>query len=681
MHKAVLAVFVIGGVAASAQAQTSAATATSQTDRGSAYYYYALAHMYAEMAGAYGNRGEYVSKAIENYKLAIKADPKTPLLSEELSELYIQAGRLREAETDAQEALKQNSKDLNALRLLARIYTRQIGDSQQNRIDEGMLHKAIEEYQTITRIDPKDADSWLMLGRLQKVAQNSVEAQNAYKKVLELEPDNEDGLTGLAMVYADLGDNKSAADLLKKLADKNPSPRSLRALAAAYEQMRQFPLAADALKRVLEMNPPDAGDVRRALAQDQMFAEQFPAALETYQDIVTEEPNDAQSYLRMSQIYLQMKDFTKAREVSDKARAIEPDNIEIRYSLVSILQAEGKTPEAIQLLTDILASTVKRTYSQAEKGVRVELLQRLASLYSSGDQTAEAVEALRQIPELDPEMAPRVSAEVIDAYRLGKDFTKAEQEADSAVKKWPMDHDVRLTRATLLAEMGKTDAAVSDVKKLFDGKNDRETYMSLAEIYEKGKKFDDMAKALDAAEKLSESKQDKVSVWFLRGAMFERMKKIEPAEVQFRKILEVDPNNAATLNYLGYMLADRGLRLPEALQYITKALDQEPNNGAYLDSLGWAYFKMGKLDEAEEAMRRAGERTPRDPSILDHFGDVLLRQSKLKEAIVEWQTSLKEWELSSPSELEPAEMAKVKNKLENAKVRLAKEGAPNSNKQ
>ncbi len=221
----------------------------------------------------------------------------------------------------------------------------------------------------------------------------------------------------------------------------------------------------------------------------------------------------------------------------------------------------------------------------------------------------------------------------------------------------------------------------ADVKKLIDGKNDRETYKALAEIYEKGKRFDDMAKALDAMEKLSDKKQDKEDVWFLRGAMFERMKKVDPAEAQFRKILDIDPNNAPALNYLGYMLADRNLRLPEAVQYIIKALDQEPNNGAYLDSLGWAYFKMGKLDEAEENMRRAVERTPRDPSILDHFGDVLLRQSKLKEAIVEWQASLKEWELSSPAELEPAEMAKVKNKLESAKVRLAKEGAPNSNKQ
>src|SRR5262249_43353400 len=159
-------------------------------DRATAYYHYSLAHMYAEMAAASGGRnGELVSKAIENYKAAIKADPKTPMLSEELSEIYIETGRLREAENDANEALKQNPNDINAIRLLARIYTRQIGDSQQgSRVDEAMLRKAIEQYQRITRLDPKDVDSWLMLGRLQKAAQNSVDAKDAYNKVLEIEP-------------------------------------------------------------------------------------------------------------------------------------------------------------------------------------------------------------------------------------------------------------------------------------------------------------------------------------------------------------------------------------------------------------------------------------------------------------------------------------------------------------
>ena len=182
-------------------------------------------------------------------------------------------------------------------------------------------------------------------------------------------------------------------------------------------------------------------------------------------------------------------------------------------------------------------------------------------------------------------------------------------------------------------------------------------------------------KALDQMEKLSQTDDEKMDVWFMRGAMFEKMKKIDQAEAEFRKILQVKPDFAGALNYLGYMLADRGVRLNEALQMITKAVEQEPANGAYLDSLGWVYYKMGRLPEAEENIRKALETTPRDATVHDHLGDVLMRESKVREAVAQWEISVKEWNASSPADLEPAEVAKVKNKLDGAKVRLAKEVA------
>src|SRR5579871_5761021 len=132
--------------------------------KAAAYYHYSLGHLYAELAGAYGNRGDYFAKAVDNYKLALKDDPSASFISEELSDLYIQSGRLRDAVTEAEETLKQKPDDLNARRILARIYTRLIGDAQQNRIDENMVKKAIEQYQKITEKDPKDAESWLMQG-------------------------------------------------------------------------------------------------------------------------------------------------------------------------------------------------------------------------------------------------------------------------------------------------------------------------------------------------------------------------------------------------------------------------------------------------------------------------------------------------------------------------------------
>ncbi|HML15980.1 MAG TPA: tetratricopeptide repeat protein [Bryobacteraceae bacterium] len=662
------------GLTAWAQAPA-APGAANQVDKASAYYHYTLAHMYAELASAYGNRNDYLNKAIENYKEAIKADPTTPLLAEELSELYIGSGRLREAQSDAEDALRKNPNDIAAHRLLAHIFTQQIGDRQQNRVDQGMLQKAIEEYQKLTALAPDDVDSWLMLGRLQKVAQNSVESENAFKKALAIDPENEDALTGLAQVYLDLGDNTSASALIKKLADKSPSQRSLRALANAYEQMKEYALAADALNRAVEMNPPDASDLKHELAQDQVFAKQYDAALKTYQELVEDEPSDAQALLRMSQIYREQRDFAKAREMSDKAKAIEPDNIEIRYNEVGILEAEGKVSDAITSLNDLLISTQKRAYNQEEKSTRLALLEKLANLYTTLDQTQPAVDTLRQMADLDSSLAPRLTARIISTYEAGKDFPKAEQEAEAAVKKWPDDRTIHLTHARLLADMGKVDPAAAEVKKLLGGKDDRETYLALAEVYDKGKKFDEMVKSLDAAEKLSQTNDEKKDVWFMRGAMYEKQKKEEQSEAEFRKILELDPDNAATLNYLGFMLADRNMKLNEALEMITKAVNQEPNNGAYLDSLGWVYFRLGRLPEAEDNIRKALVFTPRDATVRDHLGDVLMKESKVRDAVAQWEVSLKEWSATSPADQEPADIAKVKSKLDTAKVRLAKENA------
>src|SRR6202050_2846953 len=112
-----------------------AGQSAAQADKAAAYYDYSLGHLYSELAAAYGNRGEYFSKAADAYRAALKADPSATFIAEELSDLYIQSGRLREAVLDAEEALKQNPNDLNSRRLLARIYTHLIGDSQNNQID------------------------------------------------------------------------------------------------------------------------------------------------------------------------------------------------------------------------------------------------------------------------------------------------------------------------------------------------------------------------------------------------------------------------------------------------------------------------------------------------------------------------------------------------------------------
>jgi tetratricopeptide (TPR) repeat protein len=105
-----------------------------------------------------------------------------------------------------------------------------VGDSRQGKVNEQMIGRAIEQYKKLSELVPKETETWLTLGRLYKLAQNSVESEAAYKKVLELEPDHEEALIGLAMVYSDLGDQPRASEMLSRVVARNPSVRTLTAL-------------------------------------------------------------------------------------------------------------------------------------------------------------------------------------------------------------------------------------------------------------------------------------------------------------------------------------------------------------------------------------------------------------------------------------------------------------------
>ena len=640
-----------------------------------AYYHFSLGHLYEELASAYGNRTEYVNKAIDNYRLAMKDDPTASFLVEDIAELYRVSGRIREAVEEAQEALKTNPDDLNARRVLARIYTQQIGDAQTNHVDENMARKAVEQYKLISDKDPKDIDSLVMLGRLQKLLENSVDAEAAFKKVLVVEPENEDAMTGLAGIYTDRGDSKQASDLLERLAKKDPSPRSLTALAGSYEQMKEYGLAADTLKKAVEADPARV-ELKQALAQDLALSNREPEALKIYQELADANPQEAQYYLRMSQIYRSQNDLNMARQMNEKAKKLAPEDYDVRYNEVSLLEAEGKIPEAIAELKTILEGTTKKTYNAGERQYRSTLLEKLGLLYRSSEQYDLAADAFRQIAALDPDVASRAEAQIIQTYMSAKEFQKAQAEAEAATKKYPNDRYVRAAKADLLANQGKIDEAVAELKKSIDGKNDREVDLSIAEVYEKARNYTEMSKWLDQAEKLTQEKDDRVTLLFMRGAMYEREKKFDLAEKQFRQVLTMDASNASALNYLGYMLADQETRLPEAQDLIKKALNLEPNNGAFLDSLGWVYYKQNRLDEAVQQLTRSLQLISSDPTIHDHLGDVYFKQSKIKEAIDQWQLSLKEWNTSAPADVEPDEVAKVQKKLDSARVRLARTQAP-----
>ena len=677
---------VFTGVAALAQNQPprsedSASTPASTSpkakvpDRAAAYYHFSLAHMYEEQVATYG-RSELANKAIEEYRAAIDADPTSEYLTSGLAELYAKTGRIRDAVVEAQDIIKRDPNNLEARRLLGRIYLRSLGDMQSGNGSQSVLKLAIEQYEQILRIQPDSVDDHLLLGRLYRLNNDLQKAENEFKTAVRLQPTSEEAVTTLAYLYNELGDTTRAAQVLASVPDAGRSAKLYSALGYTYEQQKQYKQAIEAYRHAIELDR-DNLDAIRGLAQNLLNDGQTDAALEQYKVIADSNPEDAQTYLRIAEIYRKQGKFDLALDNLKKAESMVQDSVEVPYNMAAVYQAQGRYDEAIQVMKDLLQKTEKaeNAYSQGEKSNRAVFLERLGTIYRDAGNNQAAVDIFRQMIALGgDDNLERGYQELIDTWREAKDWPKATEAAKEAVQKVPKSRDLKMVYAAQQADLGDADHALKEVRAMLNGTpDDRSVYITLAQMNTRLKRFSDAEQALDKAEQLSTKTDDKEYVWFLRGSTYERQKRYPEAEQQFRKVLASDPQYAQALNYLGYMLADQHMKLEEALTLVKRAVELDPANGAYLDSLGWAYFRLGKYDLAEENLVKASQKINTDPTVHEHLGDLYQKTGRLKQAATHWERALNEWNRTIVAEVDQDSMAHVQKELDAAKIRLAKE--------
>ncbi|HET9308001.1 MAG TPA: tetratricopeptide repeat protein [Candidatus Sulfotelmatobacter sp.] len=654
-----------------------------KVDKAAAYYHYTLAHMYEEMVTAYG-RSDLAVKATEEYRLAIEADPSSEFLTSSLAELYVKTGRIADAVKEAQDIIKRDPKNLEAHKLLGRIYLRSLGDMPGGSGSDNILKLAIDQYEQIVKLDPDSVDDHLLLGRLYRLNNDLSKAEAELKTAIKIDPTSEEAVTTLAMLYTDEGDTSHALKVLSSIPDSARSAKLYSALGAAYEQRKDYKSAIDAYQHAIVLDR-DNLDAIRGLAENLLNSGQLEKALEQYKVIADSNPEDAQTYVRMAEIYRRQGKYDLALENLKRADTLVPDTMDVPYSMAAVYQAQGRYDEAIKLLQDLLKKTEKSETgtSQADRNNRSIFIERLGMIYREQENYTAAVDTFRKMLTLGDENARQGYQEIIDTYREAKQWPQATAAAKEAVQKMPGDRDLRMVLDSQLADMGQQDQAIADVRSMLKGgAEDRDIYVRLGIIYTRAKRWNDALEALAKAEQLSTKNDDKAYVYFLRGDLYQRQKMFDLAETQFQKVLSMtppsDPQAAATLNYLGYMNADRGVKLDESLNYIKQALAFEPNNPAYLDSLGWAYFKLGKYDLAEDNLNKAASHMGSDPTVQEHLGDLYQKTGRLKLAAAHWDRAVQEWSKTVPAEQDGDAFAKVQQKLDAAKVKLAKE---DSNKQ
>jgi tetratricopeptide (TPR) repeat protein len=650
-------------------------TGSRKTDRASAYYHFMVAHMYEEQVALYG-RSDLANKAIEEYRLAIEEDPTSGYLTSGLAELYARTGRIRDAVLEAQDILKKDPNNLEAHKLLGRIYLRSLGDIQSGNGSQNVLKLAIEQYEEIIKLDADSVEDHLLLGRLYRLNNDLQKAENEFKTAVKLSPDSEEAVTTLAYLYNEEGDTTRAAQTLSSIPDSGRSAKLYSALGYTYEQKKQYKSAIEAYRKAISLDK-DNLDAIRGLAENLMNDGQTDAALEQYKVIAEANPEDAQTYLRIAEIYRKTGKYDQALDSLKKAQGMLEDSVEVPYNIAAVYQAQGRYDEAIEVLVGLVKKTEKpdgATYTQAEKNNRSVFLERLGTVYRDNNNSQAAIDTFRKMLVMGDDNAERGYQQIIDTYREAKQWQQATDAAREAVQKLPKDRDMKMVYASQLADLGQADTAVAQVKALLKGTpDDRQVYINLAQMYARLKRWTDADEALTKADGLSNKPEDKEYINFLRASNLERQKKYDLAEELFRRVLANDPQNAVTLNYLGYMLADRNMKLDEALTLIKKAIELEPASGAYLDSLGWAYFRMGKYDLAEESLLKASQKIGTDPTVQDHLGDLYQKTGRLKLAAAHWERALNEWNKTVAAEVDNDDVAKVQKKLESAKVKLAKD--------
>jgi tetratricopeptide (TPR) repeat protein len=665
-----------------AQASPASHTADSPTpDRASSYYHYGLAHLYEDMAVNAG-RSDYATQAVEEYKLALDADPDSLILQDGLADLYFKIGRIREAVTAAQEQVNKHPDDVEAHTLLGKVYLRSLGDMQSAQSGQ-MLQLAIAEYEKLAQLKPNDVEIRLLLGQLYGLNHDSAKAESQFKAAQKIDANSEEVVLNMARLYSEQGDFKRAAETLSSVPVDDRTARIEFALAASYDQLKKPKDAVAAYRRALDLEP-DNLDAERGLANALLADGQLDEAFKVLSDIVAAEPQDAQSQIHIAEIQRRQGHYDEALATLKKAKPLVQDSLELSYNEALIYDSLGRYDDAVGVLTTLVAGSAHPDgkYSDAEKANRAIFMDRLGIVYREQNKTAESVATYKQMIDLGGEYTKNGYQGEIDSYRDAHQWKEATAVAAEAAKAMPKDHGVQLMYAGQLADIGEVDKGIALAKAQLSStapiagapgaSEDREAHLALAQIYTRLKRFAEANAELNSAEALCTKQDEKLYLYFLRGALADRQKQYDEAEIQFRKALAIDPQNATILNYLGYMLADRGVRLPEALTMIRKAVELDPQNYAYLDSLGWAYYKSGQYALAEENIRKANERNNGDPTIHDHLGEVYEKTGKLKLAVAQWERSMTEYAHSLAADADPDDVAKVQHKLENARVKLSK---------
>jgi len=470
---------------------------------------------------------------------------------------------------------------------------------------QGNYNVAIEQYLEYINLKPYSLIGYLLLESL-------YEEQGKYKEAIEVLENLE---------KKDMLNEKAILKLLE-LYNKFKDVNKIEALFEKIKKKDNYPLWKEFAKAFKELKQPEKAE-------------------ELYAELYLNDPKDSSLVIEYAEIIEMDQGPLASINFIEKHIKDYGADLNLEYKLALLYERIRKWDKAENVISSIISSIEKdmqMQQNQKEQNLKMLYFQ-MGFIQQQKQDYNQAIEYLRKAKDFSNTYDYKI--DILIAYNLfkKKEYGKAIEIINNALNNAQDKTDLNILLAQIKEASGKTDEAISLLKKLIkENINNKEYIFALIETYERQKKFREAEKFL-----LDYINKGKItdSIAFTLGVLYEKQKKYNEAEKYLKKAIELNPDFAEALNYLGYMLIDLGLKIEESIEYVKRALNIDKFNGAYLDSLGWGYYRLNKLDLALENLKKATEILPNNPVILDHLGDVYYKLGNYKEAIFQWQQAIK----------------------------------------
>ena len=466
-------------------------------------------------------------------------------------------------------------------------------------------------------------------------------AADNYYKAAAANPSDEELVLEAAGKLLRQKQTERAIEVLKKCAHRSGSSAEIWArLGLAYSVAGRKELAIEASRTAIRKDP-TSFEGYQYLAQQHLQGGQKEEGMKVLDEAARQPKADAEFLIDLGDAYLAFvrgnapgDPKSKAAETFRRAAAMNPTHPNLLQRLGDGFNQLGDSERAIEYYTKLLRKVPALTFVR----------DRLIELYLRRQERDKAAEELRAALKDSP-ANPQAQYLLGSIYLEDRKMAEAEDCFNKTLVLNPSFEPVYYDLAMVLISTDKPRQAIETLDKArskFQQSFVGEFYTGLA--YSRLKDYAATLKHFTTAEGLARATATNRlthTFYFQVGSAYERNKKFQDAETYFRKALELSPDFAEALNYLGYMWADRGENLQEARTMIEKALKLEPKNAAYLDSMGWVLFKLQHSEEALKWIQQSIENTEEpDATLYDHLGDIYERLNQTSKAHEAWKKSL-----------------------------------------